>query len=92
MIKTSNITIDSKSGYSGAGNKIKNKFKFKNLFDSVSAYGIGSHRHTAEIDQELSKISKKKVRVFFTPHLICIGCIKSVYYIIFTYDSFCFFI
>ena len=81
MIKTSNITIDSKSGYSGAGNKIKNKFKFKNLFDSVSAYGIGSHRHTAEIDQELSKISKKKVRVFFTPHLIPMfrGILSTIY-------------
>ena len=61
MINIKNITIDSKSGYSGAGKRIKNKFKFKNLFDSVSAYGVGRHRHIAEIDQELSKISKKKI-------------------------------
>ena len=60
MINVKNITIDSKSGYSGAGKNIKNKFKFKNLFNSVSAYGIGSHRHLPEIDQELSRLSKKK--------------------------------
>ena len=70
MININNIIIDSKSGYSGAGRNIKKKFLFKNLFDSVSAYGIGSHRHMAEIDQELSKVSKRKVKVFFTPHIL----------------------
>ena len=81
MINIKNITIDSKSGYSGAGKKIKNKFKFKNLFNSVSAYGVGSHRHMAEIDQELSKISKKKINVFFTPHLIPMfrGILSTIY-------------
>ena len=81
MIDIKNITIDSKSGYSGAGKKIKNKFKFKNLFDSVSAYGVGSHRHMVEIDQELSKISKKAIKVFFTPHLIPMfrGILSTIY-------------
>jgi len=81
MIDTKNITIDSKSGYSGAGKKIKEKFKFKNLFSSVSAYGVGSHRHTVEIDQELSKISKKEIRVFFTPHLMPMfrGILSTIY-------------
>ena len=64
MINTRNIIIDSKSGYSGAGKNIKKKFKFKNLFNSVSAYGVGSHRHLPEIDQELSRLSKNKVKVF----------------------------
>ena len=81
MINIKKITIDSKSGYSGAGKKIKNKFKFKNLYNSVSAYGIGSHRHMPEIDQELSKISKKKIRVSFTPHLIPMfrGILSTIY-------------
>ena len=81
MINVKNITIDSKSGYSGAGKNIKNKFKFKNLFNSVSAYGIGSHRHLPEIDQELSRLSKKKVKVFFTPHLIPMfrGILSTMY-------------
>ncbi len=81
MIKINNITIDSKSGYSGAGKKIKEKFKFKNLLSSVSAYGVGSHKHMPELDQELSKISKKKVKVFFTPHLIPMfrGILSTIY-------------
>jgi len=81
MIKTNNIIIDSKSGYSGAGKNIKKKFSFKNLFNSVSAYSVGSHRHTAEIDQEFSKISNKKISVFFTPHLIPMfrGILSTIY-------------
>ena len=81
MINTKNIIIDSKSGYSGAGKNIKKKFKFKNLLSSVSAYGVGSHRHMAEIDQELSKVSKDRISVFFTPHLIPMfrGILSTIY-------------
>ena len=81
MININNIIIDSKSGYSGAGKNIKKKFSFKNLFNSVSAYGIGCHRHMAEIDQELSKASNKKIKVFFTPHLIPMfrGILSTIY-------------
>ena len=70
MIKLNNITIDSKSGYSGGGKNIEKKFSSTNIYNTVSAYGVGSHRHVAEIDQELSKIAKRKIRVTFTPHLI----------------------
>jgi len=81
MINVKNILIDSKSGYSGAGKNIKKKFFFKKLFSSVSAYGLGSHRHMAEIDQELSRVSNKKVNVFFTPHLIPMfrGILSTIY-------------
>ena len=81
MINIKNIIIDSKSGYSGAGKNLKNKFKFKNLLNSVSAYGVGSHKHMGEIDQELSKTSKKKIKVFFTPHLIPMfrGILSTIY-------------
>ena len=81
MININNIIIDSKSGYSGAGKNIRKKFPYKNLFYSVSAYGVGSHRHMAEIDQELSKISKRKVNVLFTPHLIPMfrGILSTIY-------------
>ena len=81
MINTNNIIVDSKSGYSGAGKNIKKKFTFKNLFDSVSAYGIGSHRHMPEIDQELSKVTKNKIKVSFTPHLIPMfrGILSTIY-------------
>jgi len=81
MINVKKIIIDSKSGYSGAGRKIKNKFKFKNLFNSVSAYGVESHRHMVEMDQELSKVSKRAIKVFFTPHLIPMfrGILSTIY-------------
>ncbi len=79
MINSKSIIIDSKSGYSGAGKKFKTKFK--NVFNSVYSYGVGSHRHMAEIDQELSKISKKKVNVSFTPHVIPMfrGIMSTIY-------------
>jgi len=81
LIKVDNIIIDSKSGFSGAGKKIKEKFKFKYLFSSVRAYGVGSHRHMAEIDQELTKVAKKKINVSFTPHLIPMfrGILSTIY-------------
>ena len=81
MINVKNIIIDSKSGYSGAGRNLNDKFKFINIFDSVSAYGVGSHKHLPEIEQELSKISKKKIKVFFTPHLIPMfrGILSTIY-------------
>tara|TARA_B100000029_G_scaffold453572_1_gene479450 strand:+ start:1523 stop:2548 length:1026 start_codon:yes stop_codon:yes gene_type:complete len=81
MININRITIDSKSGYSGAGKKIEKKFSHKYLYNSVAAYGVGSHRHMAEIDQELSKYTKKKIKVFFTPHLIPMfrGILSTIY-------------
>ena len=81
IVSTKNIIIDSKSGYSGAGKNIKKKFKFKNLFSSVSAYGVGSHRHMAEIDQELSSVADKNINVSFTPHLIPMfrGILSTIY-------------
>jgi len=81
MININNIIVDSKSGYSGAGKKIKKKFTHKHLYESVAAYGVGSHRHMAEIDQELSKYSKNKIKISFTPHLIPMfrGILSTIY-------------
>ena len=81
LINTNNIIIDSKSGYSGAGKNLLKKFKFKNIYESISAYGISSHRHLAEIDQQLKKISKNKIEVQFTPHLSPMfrGILSTIY-------------
>ena len=81
LIHTNNIIIDSKSGYSGAGKNIKKKFPSRNIFNSVSAYGVGLHKHMPEIDQELSKAANKKVSVHFTPHLIPMfrGILSTIY-------------
>ena len=80
-IKTKNIIIDSKSGYSGGGKNVEKKFPLTNIYNSVSAYGLGFHRHLSEIDQELSKFAKKEIKVFFTPHLIPMfrGILSTMY-------------
>ena len=61
LVKAKNIIIDSKSGYSGAGRGVHKKYKDKNLYESLSAYGVGFHRHNSEIDQMLRKFTKKKI-------------------------------
>jgi N-acetyl-gamma-glutamyl-phosphate reductase len=69
-IKSDGIIIDSKSGVSGAGREPKAHLHFPECNESVSAYGVGTHRHTPEIDQVLSYVAGSDVRVVFTPHLI----------------------
>ena len=69
IINTKNIIIDSKSGYSGAGRDIHKKFNNNNLYESLSAYGVGFHRHNSEIEQEFKYHSKSKISFIFTPHL-----------------------
>ncbi|MDA9676829.1 N-acetyl-gamma-glutamyl-phosphate reductase [bacterium] len=80
-INIKNIIVDSKSGYSGGGKNVQSKFKNINIYNSVSAYGVGSHRHVSEINQELSKIAKEKVSITFTPHLIPMfrGILSTIY-------------
>ena len=80
-IKINNIIIDSKSGYSGGGKNVEKKFPLTNIYNSVSAYGLSGHRHLSEIEQELSKVAKKKLKVFFTPHLIPMfrGILSTIY-------------
>ncbi len=70
LFKPKNIIIDSKSGFSGAGKNFKKKFKFKNIDNSVFAYGIKKHRHMSEMDQEFKKNTKSKVLYTFNPHVI----------------------
>jgi N-acetyl-gamma-glutamyl-phosphate reductase len=69
-ISLNGIIIDSKSGVSGAGREPKAHLHFPECNESVSAYGVGTHRHMPEIDQILSDVAAKSVRVVFTPHLI----------------------
>ena len=81
LIKTNNIIIDSKSGYSGAGRGVHKKYKDKNLYESLSAYGVSSHRHNSEIQQEIKKHTKKKLTFTFTPHLTPMfrGILSTIY-------------
>jgi N-acetyl-gamma-glutamyl-phosphate reductase len=68
------IVIDGKSGVSGAGaqgRKVDPMYLFTEANENVQAYSIGGvHRHTAEMEQELSALAGESVRVAFTPHLL----------------------
>jgi N-acetyl-gamma-glutamyl-phosphate reductase len=81
LIKTENIIIDSKSGYSGAGRGVHKKYKDKNLYESLSSYGVGFHKHNSEIQQEIDSYSKKRFSFTFTPHLIPMfrGILSTIY-------------
>jgi len=81
LVKVKNIIMDSKSGYSGAGRDVHNKYKDKNLYESLSAYGVGFHRHNSEIDQMLKKFTKNEINFLFTPHLTPMfrGILSTIY-------------
>jgi N-acetyl-gamma-glutamyl-phosphate reductase len=81
LIELSGIVIDSKSGASGGGRTPKLNFHFPECNESVSAYSVGSHRHTPEIEQALSDIAGAPVSVIFTPHLMPMdrGILSTIY-------------
>ena len=81
LINNKNIIIDSKSGYSGAGRSIHKKYKNKNLYESLSAYGLAVHKHNSEIQQELDFNTGKKNKFQFTPHLTPMfrGILSTIY-------------
>jgi N-acetyl-gamma-glutamyl-phosphate reductase len=69
-IAPTGIIIDAKSGVSGAGRTPKLTTLFPECNESLSAYSVGNHRHTPEIEQILSFASQRDVNVIFTPHLV----------------------
>lgn len=75
------IIVDSKSGVSGAGRTPKLTTHFPECNESVSAYNVGRHRHTPEIEQALGDVAGGPVEVIFTPHLIPMdrGIFTTVY-------------
>ena len=81
LVKVKNIIMDSKSGYSGAGRGVHKKYKDKNLYESLSAYGVGFHRHNSEINQMLKKFTNKEINFTFTPHLTPMfrGILSTIY-------------
>lgn len=84
MISLESIIIDSKSGVSGAGRDVVLESLFCEVNEGVRAYKIFEHRHTPEIEQELSQLVQKKVNVTFVPHLIPIdrGILTTLYVIL----------
>jgi N-acetyl-gamma-glutamyl-phosphate reductase len=69
-IEPDEIVIDAKSGMTGAGRSAKEEMLFSEVSEGFNAYGVGHHRHMAELDQEFSKAAGKDVVVSFTPHLL----------------------
>lgn len=82
FIDPDSLIIDAKSGVSGAGRKPSLHTHFVEVNENVSAYNIGrAHRHTGEIEQEVSKLAGQRCVVLFTPHLLPInqGILSTVY-------------
>lgn len=81
LILTDDIIIDAKSGTSGAGRSAKEANLYCEVTEGIHAYGIASHRHAPEIEQELSAVAGKDVLVAFTPHLMPMsrGMLSTIY-------------
>lgn len=70
LIDMDTLIIDAKSGTSGAGRGAKVQNLYCEVNESIKAYGVASHRHTPEIEEQLGYVSSSKVLLNFTPHLI----------------------
>lgn len=67
---TKNIIVDAKSGVTGAGRTSALPYSFCECTENTKAYKVAAHRHTSEIEQELSNIAGENIMISFTPHLI----------------------
>lgn len=70
LIDPQSIIIDAKSGTSGAGRGAKVANLYCEVNESIKAYGVGTHRHTPEIEEQLSYAAGEDVKLIFTPHLV----------------------
>ena len=80
-IDPNEIVIDAKSGMTGAGRAAKEEMLFSEVSEGFHAYGVGHHRHMAELDQEFSLAAGREVVVSFTPHLVPMnrGILSTIY-------------
>lgn len=81
LIEPTGIIVDAKSGVSGAGRTVKVETLYSECNESFSAYGVGNHRHTPEIEQILTQVSGQRVELIFTPHLVPMdrGILATIY-------------
>lgn len=70
VIDSDSIIIDAKSGTSGAGRGAKVDNLFCEVNENIKAYGVTTHRHTPEIEDQLTLAANKEVIINFTPHLV----------------------
>lgn len=80
-IDADEIVIDAKSGMTGAGRAAKENMLFSEVSEGFHAYGLGQHRHMAELDQEFSIAAGRTVTATFTPHLVPMnrGILATIY-------------
>ncbi len=81
LIDTDSMIIDAKSGVTGAGRKVAEGLLFSEIDEDFKAYKVDAHQHSPEINQELSKLSGKKIKATFVPHLLPLnrGILTTVY-------------
>ena len=81
VVDPSTLVVDSKSGASGAGRLAQTGSLFCEVTDGFKAYKVGEHRHTPEMEQEISLLSQQPVIISFTPHLLPIsrGILSTMY-------------
>jgi N-acetyl-gamma-glutamyl-phosphate reductase len=81
LIELDGIVVDSKSGITGAGRSPKPNLHYPECNEAISAYSIGTHRHTPEIEQILSDLAGAPTTVAFTPHLTPMdrGILSTIY-------------
>lgn len=70
LIDADTLIIDAKSGVSGAGRSAKTANLFSEVNESIKAYGVTTHRHTPEIEEQLSLAAGRPLTLSFTPHLV----------------------
>jgi N-acetyl-gamma-glutamyl-phosphate reductase len=70
LVEPTGVVVDAVSGVSGAGRGLKATSLFAEVSDNVNAYGLLTHRHTAEMEQALGHVAGESVQVLFTPHLV----------------------
>src|SRR5450432_4182436 len=80
-IDADEIVIDAKSGMTGAGRAAKEEMLFSEVTEGIHAYGVGHHRHMAELDQEFTRAAGREVVASFTPHLVPMnrGILSTIY-------------
>lgn len=81
LIDLTHIIVDSKSGTSGAGRGLRVPSLYCEVNENFKAYGFPAHRHTPEIEQELSFLAHQEIKITFTPHLIPMtrGMLSTIY-------------
>ncbi|MDD6446738.1 MAG: N-acetyl-gamma-glutamyl-phosphate reductase, partial [Ruminococcus sp.] len=81
LVETKGIIADCKSGATGAGRGLSQNTHFTDLNEGFHPYKVACHRHTPEIEQTLSHLANKPVKITFVPHLLPVnrGILSTVY-------------